>query len=211
MNYSYNQLHSKEKQKVRDKIITTIQKEFKGKYSVRGLSLPNLNFNIEDTINKSFKESCVDCLEIDPKVYNRQLSLPMSNNKFFYKEDVFKWLKTTWIKGYDWMFLDFCGALQNKVKNNLLELVQSDKLKDNCIIAITLLKGREAANVIKFTNKLNITPEQWRTTKLVEDLQFFAQQKNRSVKLLWSKEYSSELQKTASTMKVLVLKVKQLN
>ena len=209
MSYSVNQLESKNKQKVRQTIIDTVKKEFKNQYSVRGLSLPNLNFTIETELTKSFKLGVVDCIEHDVKVYNRQLALPISNKMFFHNTDVFTWLRITPMK-YDWMFIDLCGSLQLRVKNNLISLIQSDKLKDNCIIALTLLKGREydSSAIKQSTGK---SMEYYRTEGLVEDLNFFASQVNRKVKLLKEINYSSELPemvgKKASPMKVLILKI----
>src|SRR6185369_9999338 len=149
----YKNTNSNIKAEIRDYIYNKIEKV----NPTNCLTLPNLNFDLE---NKLSKISKVHCLEIDKNIYKQQKKLA-SNNITIKNKEAFDYLKASKEK-FGGLWLDFCGSLTPTIKNNLLWLVQSNKLEKEAIIAITLLRGRECyAQEIVSKLKLNYI-EEWR-------------------------------------------------
>ena len=143
----YNNHYSKNKQKCRDLIAKQVSK-FKGDVNV--FTLPSTNFILEENLSKKSNVSLY-CAENNPYIYKQQRKHLISKQVFLKKGDVFDVLNKS-KEQFDVIWLDLCCTIRHDVLNRIIDLVQSNKLKTNSYLNITISVAREThyENMLRF-------------------------------------------------------------
>lgn len=99
----------------------------------------------------------VDCIERDQEIWKLQIQQQdISRAIRFYNMDSAYFIKNVapYTESYDIMFLDFNRIWSRRLESELSDLMKLH-LKKNCIIGLTIVKGRDNSSVIKGTRLLN--------------------------------------------------------
>lgn len=195
----YNNYMSKRKQKARDAVLKHCVKHIRSNRSINVFTLPAMSkFVFEKSLEEKFTNIKFDCVDDNEDIVREnnyiieKAGLPYK----MYHSDAIKFIKQSENK-YDVIWLDFCNQLTVKTIEDLIELIQSSKLKNNSILSITLLKGREKQlKELYQTDNLHYI----RTKGFIDTLKNAGKAVNKKVKLLDIGDYKGELKANSSPM-----------
>lgn len=175
----YNNAHSRFKKTARNIIHRAVDKYLGRRNELKILSLPADNFYFEEILREKYPYSIIDTVEYKEEIYKKGLAKAKRLNILHMNADVFRYLSVSDVK-YDFIWLDLCGNIGNKLINNLIPVVQGNNTKDSALIALTVSARREHLAKHKELYNFN-TLREYRDSGLIRDLKLFARMNNRSL------------------------------
>lgn len=135
---TYNKQESTTKHEIREELFSKIDRLGKGPKTC--ITLPNLNFWLENIIIESYPGSKCYCYELNPFIYQEQKKINLSKNIKLINDDIFDCNHN---KVYDFVWLDLCGGFTVKNIDNTINMLQNLKFSKRSIFALTLTTQRQ--------------------------------------------------------------------
>src|SRR6476661_1301184 len=184
------------KEAARDLILRRLRKHVGEKEIRNCITLPNLNFSLEERILKLSNEAKMDCYEIDHSTYleakeKKPTSIQLKN------QDVFLCDKE---KPYSFIWLDFCNSYTEGFINKIAEFLSKVKFDKKAIFAVTLMKNR--GTILK-KNKFSKYYKDYKEKGIVYHLGSFIEGCVAAEKAVYS---CKDVAAAASTMNVFIFK-----